>query len=177
MRGLPPAAEAFTAADLLATAAPPACEEEMHIGVPSLCDLLPPPGWLSRYERLAEARPDDVDQRRTGDWATGDLEDKRAKELAQTHSLIEAGWRADVARGELTQERMNQLVTQLRAEAAVAASVDDSERVRCHTVLITSSGAYSPRDAECAQQARTLQMQLLTRLCPAATSWDSGRKL
>jgi hypothetical protein len=133
MRGLPPVAAALLGADGHPSAAPPACEEEVHIGVPTLCDLLPPPEWLPRYERLVEAR---VDQSYGGDWATGSLEDNRAKELAQTHSLIEAGWRADVARGELTQERMDQLVVQLRAEAAVAASVDDSERVRCQPVVV-----------------------------------------
>lgn len=131
MRGLPPAAAALLAGtDALTSAAPPvACEAEVHVGVPALCDLLPPPEWLSRYERLVEVRLDDVDRSTTEGWATGDFEDSREKELAQTHSLIEAGWRADVARGELTQERMDQLVLQLRAEAVVAASVDDSERV------------------------------------------------
>ena len=127
MRGLPPAAAALAGADALA--APPACEEEVHVGVPALCDLLPPPDWLPRYERLIEARPDVVDQSSAGDWTTGVHENIRAKELALTHSLIEASWQADVARGELTQERLEQLVVQLRVEAAVAASVDDSERV------------------------------------------------
>ena len=127
MRGLPPAAAAFVEAGELASAAPPvACEAEVHVGVPRLCELLPPPEWLPRYERLVEMRPDDLDQSRSGGWATGDFEDIRAKELAKTHSLIEEGWRADVARGDLSEEQMERLLLQLRDEAVMAASVDDS---------------------------------------------------
>jgi hypothetical protein len=167
MRGLPSAASAALAGleAGAAAAAPPACEEELHVGVPALCELLPPPEWLPRYERLLRARPDELVQASgaAAGWSTGQLEDSRAQELAKTHALIEAGWRADVARGELTQERFDELVVQLRAEAAVAASVDDAERARPTTVGANYDFTYGEISSEgCLMLADALRLDAAT---------------
>ena len=118
------------------TLPPVACEGELHIGVPGLCEALPPPEWLPRYERLLSQHPA-AEEAAQSDWALGAgaaVPSSRQDELAATHELIEASWREDVARGELSAARMEELLRGLRAEAAVAAAVDDSQRPRPETV-------------------------------------------
>ena len=151
MRTLPPAVSSVMQGleSVPEGSAPLACEEELHVGVPALCDLLPTPEWLPRYERLLLANPEEPDPVAAGGgWETGATEDSRPAELAATHALIEASWQLDVERGDITPERKAALVVGLREEAVISSAVDDSARPRPETVGANYDFTYGEISAE-----------------------------